>query len=87
MGPVGQLATRLHSKRKSSNTWIPSLREETLIMTTPIHRRSFIKRAAAAGAVVSVSQVFPIPNILQAANTGSKLNCAVIGCGGRYPRR
>ena len=52
-------------------------------MTTPIHRRSFIKGAAAAGAAVAVSQVFPVPNILRAANTGGKLNCAVIGCGGR----
>ena len=50
-------------------------------MNTPLNRRLFLKRAAAtAGALATVPA---LPNILRAADAGAKLNCVLIGCGGR----
>jgi predicted dehydrogenase len=49
-------------------------------MNSSFTRRSFLKRAALAGGAASL---FPVPNILSAENPGKKLNCVLIGCGGR----
>jgi predicted dehydrogenase len=48
-------------------------------MQTQLNRRSFLKAAAMTAGAVSAAQF----NILHAANAGQKLNCVVIGCGGR----
>jgi predicted dehydrogenase len=49
-------------------------------MNFALNRRSFLKRAAlTAGAL----RILPVPNLLAAPNTGNKLNCVQIGCGGR----
>lgn len=48
-----------------------------------LNRRLFLQRAAVAAGALSVSHFIPGPNILTAADAGKKLNCAVIGCGGR----
>jgi predicted dehydrogenase len=53
-------------------------------MKSSLNRRSFLKRAAlAAGAAASVGRLVPAPNIVAAESAGRKLNCVVIGCGGR----
>lgn len=45
-------------------------------------RRSFLKRAALTAGALSAARFLPGPNLLHAADA-AKLNCAVIGCGGR----
>ncbi len=52
-------------------------------MNSSLNRRSFIKGTTATIGALSASQLFPIPNILAADSPGKKLNCAIIGCGGR----
>ena len=52
-------------------------------MSRYLNRRSFVKRAALAGGALSAAYLFPFPNIVQAAGSESKLNCVLIGCGGR----
>jgi predicted dehydrogenase len=42
-----------------------------------------MKRAVLAGGALSASQLFTSPGILRAAVSDSKLNCVLIGCGGR----
>jgi predicted dehydrogenase len=50
-------------------------------MKSSLNRRLFLKRAAVtAGALATVPS---LPNILRAASTPDKLNCVLIGCGGR----
>lgn len=46
-----------------------------------MNRRLFLKRAATAAGALTALPSFP--NILHAANSGNKLNCAVLGCGVR----
>src|SRR5215468_5723976 len=46
-------------------------------------RRLFLKRAALTTGTISVARLFPAPNLFAAESPNSKLNCAVIGCGGR----
>ncbi len=48
-------------------------------MKTQLNRRSFLQTAALAAGALSTAPF----NILHAANAGLKLNCVVIGCGGR----
>src|SRR5438105_1430983 len=50
-------------------------------MKSSFTRRSFLKTSALAG--TALTGLFPVPNILSAPSPGSKLNCAIIGCGGR----
>ena len=50
-------------------------------MKSSFTRRSFLKTSALAG--TALTGLFQVPNILSAPSPGSKLNCAVIGCGGR----
>ena len=52
-------------------------------MPSSLNRRSFLKRAALAGGALSAAHLFPHPAVLRAANSDGKLNCVVIGCGGR----
>jgi len=52
-------------------------------MKTKLNRRSFIHRAALTTGALSAAGVFPIPNILRAADVGKRLNIVQIGCGGR----
>ena len=47
------------------------------------NRRWFLKRAALAAGAVTAARFFPGPNLILAADAGRKLNCALIGCGGR----
>src|SRR5690349_21121580 len=51
-------------------------------MTSNFTRRSFIKRTALAAGALSGASAFPGLNILRASE-GNKLNCVLIGCGGR----
>src|ERR1051325_2108174 len=51
-------------------------------MKSALSRRSFIKRSALAAGALSAGQYFHAPNIL-AADAGKKLNCVLIGAGGR----
>jgi predicted dehydrogenase len=43
----------------------------------------FLKRAAVTSGALSAVHLFPGPNIVGATRSGNKVNCAVIGCGGR----
>ena len=52
-------------------------------MNFRINRRSFLRRAAVTSGALSAAHLFPCPGILRAADSGNKVNCAVIGCGGR----
>jgi len=52
-------------------------------MKSTLNRRSFLKRTALATGGLSTATLFRGPNILAADNPGRKLNCALIGCGGR----
>jgi len=52
-------------------------------MKSTLNRRSFLKRAALATSGLSSVSLFQGPNILAADSPGRKLNCALIGCGGR----
>lgn len=45
-----------------------------------MNRRIFLKQAATAAGALTV---LPFPSVLRAADAGKKLNCALIGCGGR----
>src|SRR5262249_2989161 len=51
-------------------------------MKSALTRRSFIKRSALAAGALSAARYIHAPNIL-AADAGKKLNCVLIGCGGR----
>src|SRR5215467_13067934 len=51
-------------------------------MKAALTRRSFIKRSALAAGGLSAAQFIHAPNIL-AADAGKKLNCVLVGCGGR----
>jgi hypothetical protein len=46
-------------------------------------RRLFLKRTALATGAFSATRLLPGPNLLAATGANGKLNCAVIGCGGR----
>ncbi len=46
-------------------------------------RRLFLKRTALTAGALSAARFLPGPNLLAADGAGNKLNCAVIGCGGR----
>ncbi len=52
-------------------------------MNSNMNRRLFLKRTALAAGAWSAARCLPGPNLLQAAASGNKLACAVIGCGGR----
>src|SRR3989442_1625055 len=52
-------------------------------MKTNLNRRSFLKRAALASGALSATRFLPGPNLLAAESSGNKLNCVLIGCGGR----
>jgi predicted dehydrogenase len=52
-------------------------------MPAPSNRRTFLKRAVLTGGALSANQLFSNPSILRAAGSGGKLNCVLIGCGGR----
>src|SRR5882762_393309 len=52
------------------------------IMKPTLNRRSFIKRTALTAGALSAARYLSAPNILAGA-PGDKLNCALIGCGGR----
>ena len=52
-------------------------------MNHRVNRRFFLKRAAAGAGALSAASLLPGPNLLRAANPGEKLNCVLIGCGGR----
>jgi predicted dehydrogenase len=52
-------------------------------MHSSLNRRSFLKRSALAAGALSTTRIFPVPNILAADSPGKKLNCALVGCGGR----
>ncbi|NGO39473.1 Gfo/Idh/MocA family oxidoreductase [Limisphaera ngatamarikiensis] len=52
-------------------------------MKTSMTRRAFLRRAAWAAGGLTAAATFRGPNLLLAQGAGRKLNCAVIGCGGR----
>ena len=52
-------------------------------MKPNLNRRLFLKRAALTAGAFSTTRFLSAPNILQAASPSDKLNCAIIGCGGR----
>src|SRR5215208_2882150 len=47
-----------------------------------MNRRSFLKGTALTAAALSAGECITAPNLL-AADAGKKLNCGLIGCGGR----
>jgi predicted dehydrogenase len=52
-------------------------------MNSALTRRAFLKRSALAAGALASTRFLPGPNLLAAAAPGRKLNCVVIGCGGR----
>lgn len=48
-----------------------------------LNRRLFLKRTALTAGALSASPFLPGPNLLAAEDADRKLNCVVIGCGGR----
>ena len=52
-------------------------------MSSRLTRRSLLQRGALAAGALSAAQLFPFPNIARARSAGDKLNCVMIGCGGR----
>ncbi len=52
-------------------------------MNVFLNRRSFLKRSALAAGALSAARFLSAPNLLAAPRPGGKLNCVVIGCGGR----
>ncbi|HVV71120.1 MAG TPA: Gfo/Idh/MocA family oxidoreductase [Verrucomicrobiae bacterium] len=48
-----------------------------------LNRRLFLKRTALTAGALSAARFLPGPNLLAAEDANRKLNCAVIGCGGR----
>jgi predicted dehydrogenase len=52
-------------------------------MNSSLNRRFFLKRTALAAGAMSASRLLSAPTLLAAPGSGGKLNCAVIGCGGR----
>src|SRR5947208_7680532 len=50
-------------------------------MKHSLNRRLFLKRAALVASAFSATRF--LPNVLQAVSPSDKLNCALIGCGGR----
>src|SRR5437660_5998821 len=52
-------------------------------MKSALTRRSFIKRSAVAAGSLSTLPLFSGPNIIASESTERKLNCVLIGCGGR----
>ena len=51
-------------------------------MKNKLNRRSFLKRVTLAAGTLPAVRFFSGPNLL-AADAGKKLNCVLIGCGGR----
>src|SRR5437016_8764227 len=51
-------------------------------MNSSLNRRSFLKRTALTAGALSAGGLLPAPSV-RAAESGSKLNCVLIGCGGR----
>src|SRR5207253_2558777 len=72
-----------------ANYWICARREEwvkvkdIIPMKTKLNRRSFLQRAALTTGALSAAQLFPVPNILRAADPGKRHSIVQIGCGGR----
>jgi len=52
-------------------------------MKLNLTRRSFLRRAALAAGALSTSRLLPAPGLLAAPGTDNRLNCVLIGCGGR----
>src|SRR5436305_12369506 len=52
-------------------------------MKTRLNRRSFLQRTALTTGALSAGSLLPFPNIVAAANPGSRLRIVQIGCGGR----
>jgi len=48
-----------------------------------LNRRLFLKRTALTAGALSAGGILTGPNLLAAEDAGRKLNCVVIGCGGR----
>src|ERR1043166_483404 len=48
-----------------------------------LNRRLFLKRTALTTGALSTAHLLPGPNLLAAESANNKLNCVVIGCGGR----
>jgi len=48
-----------------------------------LNRRLFLKRTALTAGALSAARYLPGPNLLAAEPSTNKLNCVVIGCGGR----
>src|SRR5690242_4384065 len=46
-------------------------------------RRLFLKHAVLTAGTISAARLLPAPNLSAAEGPNNKLNCAVIGCGGR----
>jgi len=53
------------------------------IMNHRLNRRLFLKRAALTAGALSATRFLPGPGVLQAVSPSDKLNCVLIGCGGR----
>src|SRR5690349_1148386 len=53
------------------------------IMNHRLNRRLFLKRAALTAGALSATRFFPGSGLLQAVSPSDKLNCVLIGCGGR----
>jgi len=52
-------------------------------MKPTLSRRSFLGRTALVAGGLTAARFLGSPNILAASNSGEKLKCVVIGCGGR----
>jgi len=48
-----------------------------------LNRRLFLKRTALSAGTLTAARFLSGPNLLAAGGSGNKLNCVVIGCGGR----
>src|SRR5204863_4279086 len=53
------------------------------VMNHRLNRRLFLKRAALTAGALSAARFLPGPSLLQAVSPSDKLNCVLIGCGGR----
>jgi predicted dehydrogenase len=52
-------------------------------MMKNLNRRLFLQRAALSAGALTATRYLSGPNLLLAADAGKKLNCVMIGCGGR----
>src|SRR5262249_53705649 len=52
-------------------------------MNHRLNRRLFLKRVSLGTGAVSAARFLPGSNLLYAASPSDKLNCVLIGCGGR----